>query len=150
MSVGSIVLVVLVLAALGYFFGRRRAVAASAKSGVKLHSLSGYYGQTVALFTAVPALLLMVAWLFVQPIIIESRVSDMIPDSVIPQGGALSLVMSDVRQIAGGLDAVLANTELSEEALNSGEVDFTTIRARMAEVGVALAGDVPQEVYEAA
>ncbi|MDY6961095.1 MAG: phosphate ABC transporter permease subunit PstC, partial [Pseudomonadota bacterium] len=58
--------------------------------------------------------------------------------------------MSDVRQIAGGLDAVLANTELSEEALNSGEVDFTTIRARMAEVGVALAGDVPQEVYEAA
>jgi phosphate transport system permease protein len=150
MSVGSIVLVVLVLAALGYFFGRRQALAASAESGVKLHSLPSYYGQTVALFTAVPALLLMVAWLFVQPIIIESRVSGMIPDSVIPQGGALSLVMSDVRQIAGGLDAVLANTELSEEALNSGEVDFSTIRARLAEVGVALAGDVPQEVYLAA
>ena len=150
MSVGSIVVVVVVLAAIGYFFGRSKALAASAKSGVKLHSLPNYYGQTVALFTAVPALLLMLAWLFVQPVVTENRVSGMIPDSVIPPGGALSLVMSDVRQIAGGLDAVLANTELNEEALNSGDVDFSTIRARLAEVGVALAGDVPREVYEAA
>jgi len=66
MSVGVIILVVSVLAALGYILGRRRAVALAAKSGTKLHSLPGYYGQTVALFIAVPAFLLLIAWLFLQ------------------------------------------------------------------------------------
>ncbi|QEE46287.1 phosphate ABC transporter permease subunit PstC [Rhizobium sp. WL3] len=150
MSVGIIVLVVAVLAALGFFLGRRRAVALSDESGIKLHSLAGYYGQTVALFTAVPALVLLMAWLFVQPVIVESRADAMIPDSVIPEGGARSLVISDVRRIANGLIAVMANTELSASALVDGEVDVTTIRARLAEVGVALAGDVPPEVFEAA
>ena len=70
----------------------------------RLHSLPGYYGQTVALFTAVPAILLMAAWLFLQPLLIENQVSAQIPDSVIPEGGNLSLVMADVRRIAEGLD----------------------------------------------
>jgi hypothetical protein len=42
---------------------------AAKRDGVKLHSLPGYYGESVALFTAVPALFLMAAWLFVQPIV---------------------------------------------------------------------------------
>ncbi len=150
MSVGSIVLLVLLLAAIGYVLGRRRALSASAATGTRLHSLPGYYGQTVALFIAVPALLLLAAWLFVQPIVIETRVSSMIPDSVVPAGGARSLVMSDVRQIAGGLDAVLARNDLSESALVDGNVDFSDIRARLAEVGVALGSDAPREVFEAA
>ena len=150
MNVGSIILVVLVLAAIGYVLGRRRALATSTASGVRLHSLPGYYGQTVALFVAVPALVVLAAWLFVQPIVIESRVDGMIPDSVIPQGGARSLVMADVRQIAGGLDAVLERNALNEEALVNGEVDFSNIRARLAEVGVAIGSDAPREVFEAA
>jgi phosphate transport system permease protein len=58
--------------------------------------------------------------------------------------------MADVRQIAGGLDAVLTRTELTEEALDDGRVDVSNVRARLAEVGVALGSDVPAEVYEAA
>jgi phosphate ABC transporter, permease protein PstC len=150
MSVGSIVLVVVALAAAGYILGRRRALSASAASATRLHSLPGYYGQMVALFVAVPSLLLLAAWLFVQPIVIENRIAGMIPDSVIPDGGAHSLVMADVRRIAAGLDAVLSRTELTEEALDDGRVDFSNIRARLAEVGVALGGDVPTEVFEAA
>ncbi|HEX5935620.1 MAG TPA: phosphate ABC transporter permease subunit PstC [Pseudorhizobium sp.] len=150
MSVGSIILVVLVLAAIGYVLGRRRALAASDASGTRLHSLPGYYGQTVALFVAVPALLVLAAWLFIQPIMIENRVSGMVPDSVIPDGGARSLVMADVRQIAGGLDAVLKRNALSEEALVDGNVSFSNVRARLAEVGVALGSDVPTEVFDAA
>lgn len=150
MSVGSIVLIVLVLAAAGYVLGRRRALAASAVSGIRLHSLPGYYGQTVALFVAVPALLVLAAWLFIQPVLIENSISATIPDSVIPQGGARSLVMADVRQIAGGLDAVLRRNAFSEEALVDGNVAFSNVRARLAEVGVALGSDAPREVFEAA
>ena len=150
MNVGSIILVVLVLAAIGYVLGRRRALTMSAASGVRLHSLPGYYGQTVALFVAVPALLILAVWLFIQPIAIESRVTGMIPDAAIPEGGARSLVMADVRQIAGGLDAVLERNALNEEALVNGEVDSSNIRGRLAEVGVALGSDAPREVFEAA
>jgi phosphate transport system permease protein len=92
----------------------------------------------------------MLAWLFVQPIIVEDRANALIPDSVIPQGGARSLVLSDVRRIAGGLDAMIANQDASASALVDGQIDVTTVRARLAEVGVALAGDVPVEVFEAA
>ncbi|MCF6368517.1 phosphate ABC transporter permease subunit PstC [Rhizobium halophilum] len=150
MSVGSIVLVLLVLAVIGYFLGRGRSLSAAKRDHVKLHSLPGYYGQTVALFVAVPAFLLLIVWLFIQPVLIESRVNEMLPDSVIPEGGARSLVMADVRQIAGGLDAVLNRTGLTEEALDDGRLDVSNVRARLAEVGVALGSDVPTEVYEAA
>jgi phosphate transport system permease protein len=150
MSGGIIVLILAVLALIGFVLGKRRARSLADSSGTKLHSLSGYYGQTVALFTAVPAFLLMLAWLFVQPIIVEGRADALIPDSVIPQGGARSLVLSDVRRIAGGLDAMIANQDASASALVDGQIDVTTVRARLAEVGVALAGDVPVEVFEAA
>jgi hypothetical protein len=103
MTSGTIVLIVLVLAAIGYVLGKRRALQAAKRDGVKLHSLPSYYGESVALFTAVPALFLMAAWLFVQPIVIEGSISGKIPDSVVPEGGAKSLVMVDVRRIADGL-----------------------------------------------
>lgn len=150
MSVGFIVFLVAVLALVGFVLGKRRAQLLAESTGTKLHSLSGYYGQTVALFTAVPALLLMACWLFVQPIIVENRADALIPDSVIPEGGARSLVLSDVRRIAGGLDAMMANQDSSASALIDGQIDVSTVRARLAEVGVALAGEVPAEVFEAA
>lgn len=150
MNVGIIILVVAVLAVLGYVLGRRRALSLAAARGRKLHSLPGYYGQTVALFAAVPALLVLVAWLLVQPMLIETRVSGMIPDSAIPDGGARSLVMADVRRIAEGLDAVLAQGGLDESELSDMRADFTNVRTRLAEVGVALGGEVPTEVFEAA
>ncbi|SIR14717.1 phosphate ABC transporter membrane protein 1, PhoT family [Rhizobium sp. RU35A] len=150
MNVGIIILVVLAFAAAGYIAGKRQALSLSAQSGIKLHSLSGYYGQTVALFAAVPALLLLIVWLLVQPIVVESRVGGMIPDSAIAQGSARSLVMSDVRRIAGGLDAVLARGGLGEDELNTISANTQTVRARLAEVGVALAGEVQPVVFEAA
>ncbi|MBW8285578.1 MAG: phosphate ABC transporter permease subunit PstC [Rhizobium sp.] len=150
MSVGIIILVVAVFAALGYVLGQRRALSLSASTGKKLHSLPGYYGQTVALFAAIPSLVVLVVWLFAQPAIIESRVSGMIPDSAIPDGGARSLVMADVRRIADGLDAVLARGRLDESQLSAMRADETNVRSLLADVGVALGSEVPTEVFEAA
>lgn len=150
MDVSIIILGVVVLAALGYVLGRRQALALSASRGLKLHSLPGYYGQTVALVTAVPALILLAAWLLLQPGIVESRISGMVPASVVPEGGSHSLVMADVRRIADGLDAVMAREAEAGASVNVDALDFNNVRSRLAEVGVALGADVPSEVFEAA
>ncbi len=150
MSVGILILILLGLAVLGYFVGRQRALSQAANDSRKLHSLPSYYGQYLALFTVVPALLLLAAWLFVQPMLIESRVSGMIPDRAIPEGGARSLVMSDVRRIADGLDALMEQGGLGEDDLARMRADFTNVRSRLADVGVALGSNVPVEVFDAA
>ncbi len=150
MSVGILILIVLGLSVLGYFLARHRALSLAEREGRKLHSLPGYYGQTVALLTAVPALLLLMAWLFVQPIVIENSVSGSIPDSVVPEGGARSLVMADVRRIADGLNVLVAQDKIVEADIERMRADFTNVRSRLAEVGVALGSEVPIQVLDAA
>jgi phosphate transport system permease protein len=150
MDASIIILCILVLAALGFVLGRRQALSLSASSGRKLHSLPGYYGQILALVTAVPALVLLGLWLTVQPPIIEARVTGMIPDSIVPEGGAKSLVMADVRRIADGLQAVEAHAAQAGADVDVAALDATNIRSRLAEVGIALGAEVPTEVFEAA
>ncbi|KPF47483.1 phosphate ABC transporter permease subunit PstC [Rhizobium sp. G187] len=150
MDVSIIILGVLALAAIGYGLGRRRAIALSAERGMKLHSLPGFYGQTVALVTAVPALILLMIWLTLQHPVIDSRISGMITDASVPEGGAHSLVMADVRRIGDGL-AVLQDADAKTGAdVDIKALDADNIRARLAEAGIALGADVPAEVFEAA
>ena len=66
------------LTLLGFLAGRQRALATVKGDARDLHSLPGYYGHMVALFTAAPAFLLMVLWLLIQPMIVEGNVTSMI------------------------------------------------------------------------
>ena len=150
MTPGILALIVLALMVAGYILGRQRALSLAKRDGVRLHSLPGYYGQSVALFTAVPAFVLMGAWLFLQPVLIESQISSKIPDSAIPEGGAKSLVMADVRRIADGLDLVVDQGNISEDDLAVMRADISNVRSRLAEVGVALGSNVQPVVFEAA
>ncbi|MFN7595784.1 MAG: phosphate ABC transporter permease family protein, partial [Cereibacter sp.] len=75
MSAGLLSLTVLALAIAGYILGRRRAVSVAGGDARKLHSLPSYHGQSVFLFTAVPAFILMIFWLLAQPVYIENRVT---------------------------------------------------------------------------
>ncbi|WP_412051048.1 phosphate ABC transporter permease subunit PstC [Hoeflea sp. Naph1] len=150
MTPSILVLSVLGLAIVGYFLGRRRALQAAARDGVKLHSLPGYYGQSVALFTAVPAFFLLGTWLFLQPIAIESSISGKIPDSAIADAGARSLVMVDVRRIAKGVSLLIEQGDVTENELSDMSADVTNVRAQLATVGVALGSDVSPVVFEAA
>jgi len=150
MTTGTLALIVLAIAVVGFIFGRQRALSLVSGDSRKLHSRPGYYGQVVLLFTAVPALLLMLAWLFLQPIVVENRVSATIPDGVVPEGGSRSLVMSDVRRIADGLDALMSAGRFSEDDLTDMRADFVDVRTRLGEVGVALGSDVQPPVFQAA
>ncbi|AUH64928.1 phosphate ABC transporter permease subunit PstC [Paracoccus zhejiangensis] len=63
MSILSLTLILLALAALGYVLGSRRALAATGGDPRKLHSRPVYHGWNVALLAVVPALLALVAGL---------------------------------------------------------------------------------------
>lgn len=150
MSIGLITLIVLGLAVLGFILGRQRALSAVKGDPRTLHSLPGYYGWSVFLFTAVPALLLLVTWAFVQPIALNSHVSAMVPEADVASYGSTQLVMADVRRIADGLDAVARKAGLDEAGLNAMRADLTDMRGRLAEVGVALGSNVVPSVLDAA
>ena len=149
MSIGLLLLIILGLGLAGWLVGRQRAVASVAGDIRKLHSLPGYYGHTVFLMTTVPAFLLMIAWTLVQPVVIETRIADLIAPADIPEGSSRGLVMADVRRIAGGLDAVVARGE-GDAALAAMAVEGADIRAQLAEAGVAVGAEVKPSVLAAA
>ncbi|WP_299840679.1 phosphate ABC transporter permease subunit PstC [uncultured Paracoccus sp.] len=65
MSILSLTLILLALAALGYVLGSRRALAATGGDARKLHSRPVYHGWNVALLAVVPALLALIVGLLV-------------------------------------------------------------------------------------
>lgn len=150
MSVGSLSLVVVVIAAIGLFLGRRRALESAGGDRTLLHSLPGYYGLTVMLASAAPAFAILCLWGLVQPVFIESKVASMIDPADIAEGGSRSLAMADVRRIASGLDDAVEMRVIGEEYVDPANANLTDLRARLAEAGVATGSDIKQSVFIAA
>jgi phosphate transport system permease protein len=155
MSAGFSILIVLALGLAGYVAGRRRAMAKAGGDSRRLHSLPGFYGQSALLFTAVPALSVILVWLVLQPIWIERRVQTFIEPSDIGEGSSLGLVMADVRRIARGIDTAVDRGRLTEDqvgalAAGAGEADTLLADTLLADVGVALGSAVKPHVLDAA
>jgi phosphate transport system permease protein len=58
--------------------------------------------------------------------------------------------MADIRRVAAGLDLAVAQGKLKPEDISSMRADFTDLRGRLAEVGVALGSGVSQSTFVAA
>jgi len=134
MSPGLLTLLILVLALAGYLIGRRRAVAQVAGDIRKLHSLPPFYGRISALLTAVPALLLVAAWLLAEPLFLESKALSLINPSEIPAGKSAALVMADVRRVAEGLTALQARGDDLAPLL----ADPTKLKTALNDAGIVL------------
>lgn len=150
MNAGVLALIVLAIAIAGFFAGRRRAIATADGDARKLHSLPGYYGQSILLFAAVPALLLLGGWMLVQPALIETRVASMIRDADVAEGSTRDLVMADVRRLANGLSTLVARGEMSNAEVDAMSAAATDTRARLAAAGVALGSEIKPDVLDAA
>ena len=74
MRISTLTLIVLCAAGLAFYLGKRRALnLALAQGGPRtLHSMPGFYGAWTALWAAVPALLLIGAWLALEPTILRA------------------------------------------------------------------------------
>jgi phosphate transport system permease protein len=145
-----IIVIIAVLSAVGLFVGRGRALASAEGDARKLHSLPSYYGANVALFAAAPALIVLMAWSVLQPIYIESRVASQIPEDAYATRGDLSLIMADVRRVAQGLDLAVEQGTLTAERARDMRTEFTDVRERLAEVGVAVGTAVDRTTLTAA
>jgi len=145
-----LVVLLLALAAAGFYWGRARALSSAGGDARELHSLPSYYGYHVALASFVPAITVLVVWLLAQPLVIENRVSSLIPVEAVPESSTLGLVMSDVRRVAEGLDIAVEQGMLSRKEARDMDTGTQDVRALLGEVGVAVGEDVRPEILSAA
>ncbi|WP_372604286.1 phosphate ABC transporter permease subunit PstC [Actibacterium sp.] len=150
MPVLWIILCALAIGAVGYVAGRARAMASAGGDARTLHSLPSYYGFHVLLAAVVPSLIVLIAWLLIQPMVIENRVSSMIPETAIADGSSLGLVMADVRRVAEGLDLAVAQGGMSADEARNVQAGVSDLRGRLGEIGIALGSDVQPEILRAA
>ncbi|MEO0380651.1 MAG: phosphate ABC transporter permease subunit PstC, partial [Pseudomonadota bacterium] len=145
-----LVLIILAIAAVGFVLGRSRALQSAGGDSRDLHSLPVYYGANVAMWTIVPAAAVLIVWLLAQPFFVNSRVLAMLPDNIVSEGSSIGLVMSDVRRVADGLDVAVAQGAMTVEEASSIRSEFTDVRERLGDVGVALGSNVSAEVLRGA
>src|SRR4029453_16237005 len=96
----------LFLGAAAYQAGRRRALAAGGGDLRRLHSLPNYYGVYVALWCALPALLVLALWVALQGRIVEAvLVSELPPHARALPPEQLTLLVNEGRNAAPGAAA---------------------------------------------
>jgi phosphate transport system permease protein len=133
----SALLLVLLAVFIGAFIigvGKARTLAQGLSRN--LHSRPGYYGGYLALWTTLPALILVLFWSAAAPIVIDRMVRGELPEDVRAQStGTVSLAMGTIRSIAQGLPFL---TAAEREAI---QADPKTIREVLGRSGVILAAD---------
>ncbi len=150
MSVLMLLAVLAVLSLAAYILARQRAMATAGGNPRLLHSLPGYYGWFGAVSVALPAIAVLIVWLIAQPMVIEGRIASTLPGTLTSDASARKLALADVRRVAGGLDALVAAGAMTSAEADDPGLEAATLRKKMADVRVALAGEVSQETLDAA
>ncbi len=142
--------IVLALSAIGYLLGRQRALQSAGGDGRLLHSLPTYYGWNVFMKAIVPAFGIMIVWLLVQPLVIQSSISQMIPSDEIREGSSLGLVMSEVRRTAEGLDNAIAVGAIDTDTAADPNADLEELTERLKDAGQVVTSTITQPILKAA
>ena len=142
--------IILLLSLMGFYLGRRRALASAGGDSRKLHSLPSYYGSNALLKSVVPAFGVMILWMLAQPLFIDNRVAQLIPDSEIAEGATIGLVMSEVRRTSDGLSAAVSDGLLDANEAASKTADFELLAQRLRDAGQIVTADLSQPILRAA
>ena len=102
---GYIFLAVLLMSLAAYFVGRSAGhsfVQSQPSSGV--HSLPVYHGAFVAVWVGIPALILVLIWLFVQGTVLDRLILSSLPDTITAGADTsrLDLYLSEIKNLAAG------------------------------------------------
>ncbi|RFZ88743.1 phosphate ABC transporter permease subunit PstC [Shinella sp. WSJ-2] len=136
MSISLLLLVVAVIGAVGYFIGSWRANALAGGKLSNLHSRPGYYGSFVALWTILPAVVVVFVWVVASPVYISSTVRAGFPEEVKAEPQATqNLNYNMISAIARGFKVLTAE---EREALFK---DGATARDVLASKGVPVAAE---------
>ena len=115
--VGYIFLAILVLIVTGFYFGRRRSIAAVGSRQKELHSRPDYHGAYVAAWVGIPSLLLVLTWLALQGPVINLLLERSLPSETVAglNSDQIKLLLSEIRSVAAG-NVFGAPTPAIEEA----------------------------------
>jgi phosphate transport system permease protein len=106
MSVVTLIGVIIVLALIGYWLGRSRALAMerSDTSG-RLSALPQYYGYYVALWCGLPAIALLLIWLAAQPLVINRLLLAGLPADMTANAtpAKIDLLVATIKNAASGI-----------------------------------------------
>ena len=106
----TILLLLIILALLtwvGFFYGRNRSLAIVSGNSERLHSRPHQYGLYVALWCALPAILVGSAWLIAQPVFFEQLLLSSLPEEFQRLSPAqTNLLMADIKNMAEGIFVV--------------------------------------------
>ncbi|MDJ0946200.1 MAG: phosphate ABC transporter permease subunit PstC [Kiloniellales bacterium] len=130
-----------VLCAFGFYLGRSRALVTAGGFAHTLHSRPHYYGFYVALWCGLPALLVALAWLVLEPIIAGWVLSANLPASAATMSeGQLSLLITDIKNLASGN----ATSRAADPELIAAAESYASFRdiGRLAVFGVMLAAAI--------
>ena len=101
MEKSTLIFLLLLLSAIAFHWGRKRALRMAGGDLRRLHSLPSYYGYYCALWCGVPTLLLLFVWLcFENPIIAHLLAESLPPELVSGSPERLSLLVNDIRNVA--------------------------------------------------
>ncbi|WP_299658386.1 phosphate ABC transporter permease subunit PstC [uncultured Tateyamaria sp.] len=150
MPVLWLTLIVVAISAAGFVMGRGRAMASADGNIRNLHSLPVYYGANALMKSVVPALGVMVLWLLAQPLFIDNRIAQMIPETEIAEGANIGLVMSEVRRTAAGIDNALRVGALDPTTAQAANADLEAITQSLKDAGQVVTSQITQPVLGAA
>jgi len=125
--------------AISYRAGRVRSLAVA--GGQQLHSLPAHYGSYAVVWTIIPALLVLVVWAIIQPLVLEGMVLSILPpDRLEFRAIELEALLSDIHSIAIGERAINPDDPVAQEAAVSYGGWLSTARVGMIVAMVAAAG----------
>lgn len=102
MNYSSLLIAILIFFGGAYLLGRNRA-RSIANEGANLHSLPTHYGALMALWTGLPALILLIVWSLLQEPVIDALLVPQLPANI-QQGSEtdIQLALSKVHNLANG------------------------------------------------
>lgn len=143
-------LIVIAISVAVFVFGRQRALSAAGGDSRGLHSLPVYYGANALMKAIFPAFGLMIIWSLAQPLVIQNRISGMIPESALSQDANIGLVMAEVRRTADGLNNAVAGGFIDEDTARNARADFTDMTTRLKNAGQVVTNTITQPILRAA
>lgn len=136
MSGSVLLLCLLAIGVVAYWLGRLRANALAGPKLSSLHSRPSHHGGYVAVWSVLPALLLLAVWVSASPALVESKVRGAFPAEVLAAPQATqNLEYNMIRSLARGL-TLLSPSDAASLVDGSGDV-----RALLSQKGVPIAGE---------
>jgi len=150
MSVLWITLIVLAVAAVAFALGRQKALSATKGDPRKLHSLPSYYGWSSAITAFVPAMVVMILWMFVQPMIVNQRVESALQLPAAASQADRLAAAREVRAIGVAVDRGLSQGVLQQDELGRFMEDPAALAPALRAADIPLAVVVTPQLFNAA